>query len=362
MAFTIKVNGVDRTVDVDGDTPLLWVLRDVLGMTGTKFGCGMALCGACTVHIDGAATRSCITTIDSIGGSAITTIDAIRDTAAVAKIQKAWLDREVVQCGYCQSGQIMSASALLASSPHPTDADIDDAMSGEHLLLRHLSPHSRSNQAGRAVDRTGRLTMILDHTASRPTDPEQSGSANDLSRRCFLQVGAAAGGGLLLSLALRPANSEAAAAGAEGFAPNAFIRIERDGQIVLTMPYVEMGQGTYTAIPMLIAEELEVDLKQVRLERAPPNEKLYGNPLLGGIQATGNSNAVRAAWQPLRQAGATARVMLIAAAARRWKVDPSSCHAQHGEVVHQPSARKIKYGALAGDAAQMSVPESVALK
>src|ERR1700720_2226596 len=119
MAMTIKVNGVDRTVDVDGDTPLLWVLHDVLGMTGTKFGCGMALCGACTVHLDGAPTRSCITTIEAIGA-----------TAAGAKIQKAWLDREVVQCVYCQSGQIMSASALLASNPHPTDSDIDDAMSG----------------------------------------------------------------------------------------------------------------------------------------------------------------------------------------------------------------------------------------
>src|SRR5882757_7619718 len=130
MAFMLKINGTNRSVDVDGDTPLLWVLRDVLGMTGTKFGCGMALCGAGTVHIDGTATRSCITTIDSIGGSAVTTIEAIGSTAAGAKIQKAWLDREVVQCGYCQSGQIMSASALLASNPHPTDADIDDAMSG----------------------------------------------------------------------------------------------------------------------------------------------------------------------------------------------------------------------------------------
>jgi isoquinoline 1-oxidoreductase subunit alpha len=131
MATTIKINGVDRTVDGDGDTPLLWVLRDVLGMTGTKFGCGMALCGACTVHVDGAATRSCITSVDSIGTSEITTIEAIGATPpAGAKIQKAWLDREVVQCGYCQSGQIMSASALLASNPHPTDADIDDAMSG----------------------------------------------------------------------------------------------------------------------------------------------------------------------------------------------------------------------------------------
>jgi len=130
MAFTIKVNGNTHSVDVDGDTPLLWVLRDVLGMTGTKFGCGMALCGACTVHIDGVATRSCITSGESIDKSQITTIEAIGATAAGAKIQKAWLDREVVQCGYCQSGQIMSASALLAGNLHPTDPEIDDAMSG----------------------------------------------------------------------------------------------------------------------------------------------------------------------------------------------------------------------------------------
>ena len=130
MAFSVTVNGKTRSVDVDGDTALLWVLRDVLGMTGTKFGCGMALCGACTVHIDGVATRSCITPIRSIGKTKVTTIEAIGATAAGAKIQRAWLEREVVQCGYCQSGQIMSASALLASKPHPTDSDIDDAMSG----------------------------------------------------------------------------------------------------------------------------------------------------------------------------------------------------------------------------------------
>jgi len=130
MAYTIDVNGKTHSVDVDGDTPLLWVLRDVLGMTGTKFGCGMALCGACTVHINGAAARSCITPVSNVGKSRITTIEAIGATAAGARIQKAWLDREVVQCGYCQSGQIMSASALLAANAHPTDSDIDAAMSG----------------------------------------------------------------------------------------------------------------------------------------------------------------------------------------------------------------------------------------
>src|SRR5437899_180697 len=122
-----------------------------------------------------------------------------------------------------------------------------------------------------------------------------------------------------------------------------------------------MGQGTYTSIPMLIAEELEVDLKQVRLEHAPPNEKLYANPLLGE-QATGSSNAIRGAWQPLRQAGAAARTMLVSAAARRWNVDPASCRAQSGEVLHPSTGRRIEYRALAADAARLPVPHNVALK
>ncbi|MBP0580619.1 (2Fe-2S)-binding protein [Labrys sp. LIt4] len=130
MAYTIKVNGTAHTIDADGDTPLLWVLRDILGMTGTKFGCGAALCGACTVHVDGAATRSCITPLESVGESAVTTIEAIGETPQGKALQKAWLELEVVQCGYCQSGQLMSAAALLAATPKPSDEDIDAAMSG----------------------------------------------------------------------------------------------------------------------------------------------------------------------------------------------------------------------------------------
>ncbi len=130
MAISLEVNGATRAVDVDPDTPLLWVLRDVLGMTGTKFGCGIAQCGACTVHLDGNPVRSCLLAVGSIGDGAITTIEGIGATPAGAKVQKAWLDLEVIQCGYCQSGQIMSAAALLTANSAPNDADIDAAMAG----------------------------------------------------------------------------------------------------------------------------------------------------------------------------------------------------------------------------------------
>jgi isoquinoline 1-oxidoreductase subunit beta len=204
--------------------------------------------------------------------------------------------------------------------------------------------------------------MILERLtdAGAPTpDPKH---AFGLSRRKFIQAGAAAGGGLMLSLNLPFAGRETRAAGAAEFAPNAFIRIGADGQIVLIMPYVEMGQGIYTAISMLIVEELEVGLDQVRVEHAPPNAKLYGNPFLAGVQATGGSTAIRATWRPLREAGAVARAMLVSAAAKRWNVDPASCRAQEGEVLHTPTERRAKYGELAADAALMPVPQNVALK
>ena len=130
MALTISVNGKTHSVDVDDDTPTLWVVRDVLGMTGTKFGCGLGLCGACTIHVEGKPVRSCITPISAVAGQRVTTIEAIGSTPAGKKIQQAWVELDVPQCGYCQSGQIMSATALLAANPNPTDSDIDGAMSG----------------------------------------------------------------------------------------------------------------------------------------------------------------------------------------------------------------------------------------
>src|SRR5580658_5223861 len=130
MAYTIDVNHVKRTVDVDGDMPLLWVLRDELDLKGPKFGCGAGFCGACTVHMDGEPIRSCVTPISAVGGAAITTVEGIGADPVGRRVQQAWLALDVPQCGYCQGGQILAATALLKSTPKPTDADIDAAMRG----------------------------------------------------------------------------------------------------------------------------------------------------------------------------------------------------------------------------------------
>ena len=191
-----------------------------------------------------------------------------------------------------------------------------------------------------------------------------STAVHTLSRRTFLRAGAAAGGGLLVSFSLPARIGTALAVGpqaAREFKPNGFIRIDRDGGVTLVMHKVEMGQGTYTSMPMLLAEELEVDLSQVRLEHAPPDDALYAEPLFG-VQETGGSTSVRGNWEPLRRAGATARTMLVSAAAQTWKVEPSSCRAANGVVMHGPTGRSLTYGALVDRAALLPVPSGLALK
>ena len=218
------------------------------------------------------------------------------------------------------------------------------------------------------------LEQLLDHAslAGEPLQPAQR------SRRHFLGVSAGlglAGGGLVLgfSLTARPAGAAGVTPPpvitgdgvptppASEFAPNAFLRIDRTGQVSLVIPKVEMGQGVYTSIPMLVAEELEVGLDQVQIEHAPPDAALYTDPNLGG-QLTGGSTSIRYAWLPLRQAGAASRTMLISAAAGQWKVDAATCHAERGEVVHAASGRRLGYGALVEAAAKLPIPKDVALK
>jgi CO/xanthine dehydrogenase Mo-binding subunit len=187
---------------------------------------------------------------------------------------------------------------------------------------------------------------------------------SQISRRHLLFTGAAAGGGLLLGLRLGGGPRVLAAAIREtrpDFAPNAFVRVGSDGRVTLIMNQVEMGQGTYTSMSMLLSEELEVGLDQVHIEHAPPDDRLYANPLFGD-QETGASSSVRAFYEPLRRAGATARVMLIAAAAQTWNVEPTSCQAARGVVTHKPTGRKLTYGALAERAGTLPVPAQVALK
>ncbi len=182
-----------------------------------------------------------------------------------------------------------------------------------------------------------------------------------VSRRGFLKIGAASGGGLLLSLALPGAIGDSFADAAQAFEPNAFIRVDRQGKVTFTIAQVEMGQGTYTSIPVLIAEELAVRLDQVVIEHAPADNSRYANPLLG-FQVTGGSTSIRSAWEPLRQAGATARTLLIQAAALQWGVAPSRCVAREGVVHHEASKRTLAYGELAEKAATLPVPEKVELK
>jgi isoquinoline 1-oxidoreductase beta subunit len=178
----------------------------------------------------------------------------------------------------------------------------------------------------------------------------------DVSRREFLVASAAAGGGLLIAW---HAGAQTATPGV--FAPNAFIRIGTDGRVTLIIGQVEMGQGTYTSMPMLIAEELEVGLDQVRIEHAPPDDKLYVNPLFG-FQSTGGSTSVKGLYLPMRRAGATARTMLIAAAAKQWNVDPASCRAERGMIIHAATSRRVSYGAVAAAAAELPIPDKVVLK
>ena len=307
MAFTIKVNGKTHSVDVDGDTPLLWVLRDVLGMTGTKFGCGMALCGACTVHVDGVATRSCITPIDSIGTSADHDDRGDRrdaggrqDPEGLARPRGRSMRLLPVGPDHVRFGAAREQPASDRCRYRRRDVR-------QHLPLRDLCPHSRSDQAGRAIELTGRLTMILDHLMSPKPPAGSIGIASVSSRRGFLQAGAAAGGGLMLSLSLPFASGEAEAADADGFAPNAFIRIATRRADRPDHALCRDGPG-----------HLHVDPDADRRRAGGGSRSRCG---WSTLRPTKSSTPIRcwacrppatrtryaAAWQPLRQAGATAQ-------------------------------------------------------
>ena len=203
--------------------------------------------------------------------------------------------------------------------------------------------------------------MLLNRVASLIGGTAGSSAEHGVSRRAFLKASTAAGGGLLISVTIPNVMSGSETADAEAFAPDAFIRIDRGGRVTLIIPQVEMGQGTYTSMSMLIAEELDVALSQVHVEHAPPDDRLFGNRLLG-FQVTGGSTSVRAFWEPLRTAGAAARGLLVSAAAAKWQVTTDSCRAERGEIIHIATGRRIGYGALVDKAATLPALEKVALK
>ena len=364
MPFTINVNGVQHDVDADDDTPLLWVLRDVLGMTGTKFGCGIALCGACTVHLDGAADpllhhhagqrRRC-------GGHHHRGDRRHRrgqeDPASLARSRGRPVRLLPVRPDHVGRRR---CSPTIPTPPMPTSTPPCRATSVAAAPMCGSATPSSRRRAPAPSPRAGRLIMLLDRLIDRSRTATRRGLLHGVSRRSLLRVGAAVGGGLLLQIALPwPAAGPGRRSGR--FAPNAFVRIGRDGSVTLIMPQVEMGQGIYTAQAMLLAEELDVELTQVQVEHAPADDKLFANPLIG-FQVTGGSTSVRAFFKPLREAGATARTMLVAAAAAAWNVDPASCQTEKGVVIHAATGRRLGYGELVDSAAGLPVPTTVALK
>lgn len=316
----LNVNNEQCVIDVGSDTPLLWVIREHLGLTGTKYGCGIARCGACTVLVDGEAVRSCRTRVSSVVGKKIITVEGLSSNAD-HPVQRAWIEEDVPQCGYCHSGQIMSAVALLMKKSRPTEEDIDDFMS--HNICR-CGTYQRIR---RAVLRASQ--MMAEGGKASPSFGQNpaSGAVTQSTRSWML---------------------------------NPFVRIGADETVTIIANHSEMGQGVYTSLPMLVAEELECDWSKVIVEAAPV-DPAYNHAEWGIIQGTGGSSSVSSEWERLRKMGAAARQMLVAAAADLWKVQETSCRVENGIVIH-PSGKKLTFGELAEKAANTTSPKDSQLK
>ncbi len=333
--ISLKVNGTARNFDGDPNLPLLWYLRDVLELTGTKFGCGVALCGACTVHRNGESIRSCIIPMHAVAGTEIVTIEGISN-GSLHPVQKAWVEHNVPQCGYCQSGQIMQAVVLLNKNHNPTDKDIDDAMAGN---ICRCGTYQRIRAAIKAAAEEQRMTTV-----------------SNLSRRGFLK-GAFADRRVCPGCALharihredgRP--KDITSVDRATLHPNVWVGVNPDGTVYIIAHRSEMGTAIRTSLPLVVADEMDADWKQVRLEQAIGDER-YGD------QDTDGSHSIRNFYAVMRQAGATARVMLVQAAAQQWSVAPSECQTDLHTVVHSASGRKLGYGELAATAAKLPLPK-----
>lgn len=304
----IDVNGAPRRLDLDRDTPLLWALRDGLDLKGTKYGCGVGLCGACLVLVDGEPNHACMVTLRQVTGRRVTTIEGL---PADHPVRAAWIAEQVPQCGYCQPAQILAAAALLARHPAPTAADIDEAMSG---VLCRCGTYPRIR---RAIAR-----------AARGDAPAPAADARPVSA-------------------------------GEQFWLNDFVRLGADGVITVVVNHSEMGQGALTGLVALVAEEMAQDLARLAFEFAPADRRYHN--ALWPVQLTGGSSSIRGEWDRFRRAGAEARAKLLAAAARRWQVASAECRIGDGRVIHPATARALGFGELAPAAAREPAPRRVTL-
>jgi aerobic-type carbon monoxide dehydrogenase small subunit (CoxS/CutS family) len=360
----VNINGKDVAVDADPSTPILWALRDTLGLTGTKFGCGQALCGACTVHLNGSPIRSCVTPVSAAAGQKITTIEAIGNDRVGKAVQAAWVKHDVAQCGYCQSGQVMSATACsspTASPPTPTSTRPWPATSAAAAptpaSVRPSRTRARASPEGAAMHFDPATAADLHKVLSRHGKLPQG--AATLERRAFLKVGAASGFALGL-FPLAPRAGRAPAAGLKPHEqPSAFVRIDKDGTTTVTINRLDFGQGVQTGLPMVLAEELDADWSKVRSVHGDANPA-YADPAFG-MHLTGGSNSIKNSYTQYRELGARTRAMLVAAAAQQWKVDAAQLRTENGVVIG-PGGKRAGYGELAEAAMQQPVPQQVQLK
>ena len=355
--ITLKINGQQKNWDGDPDLPLLWFLRDEVGLTGTKYGCGQALCGACTVIVDKQAMRACITSVSDVVGREVTTIEGLHPTGDHA-VQKAWRQLNVPQCGFCQVGQIMQAAALLIRKSE-TDARSDTRGDGGQYLPLRLLPAHRKRGPPR-VD--GGMIMNILTNPKKLRGFERYVKVDNVSRRSILKGLGLAGGFVLAAPVMSRPALAAYQTGADEMPhgtvvdPRVFVAIAPDGIVTIVAHRAEMGTGVRTSLPMIVAEEMEADWSRVRVQQAHGDEVKFGN------QDTDGSRSTRHYLMPMRQIGASARTMLEAAAAKRWGVPATEVKAVNHEVVHSASGRRIGFGDLAADAAKELVPSVEGLK